>query len=224
VIDGVSRAAMDRTLRRGVAGVWVRGAVPAGPAVWAGNHHSWWDPFVAAAALRRAGSGMALLVSPSNLDAYRFARHVGAFPADRPREGLAALRAGRSLVVYPEGRLGPAGPPGPLARGASWFARKAAVPLVATAVRVLPRGGQWPQVYLHLREVDVAAGGRPAGSDERATGELWDTLAALLAGIDSAAGEVDPALPLPGFRLAVRGRSSWDERIDALRGVPWRRH
>ena len=217
MMDGVLRAAMDRTLRRGVAGVWVRGAVPAGPAVWAGNHHSWWDPFVAAAALRRAGAGMALLVSPSNLDAYRFARHVGAFPADRPRHGLAALRDGRSLVVYPEGRLRAAGPPGPLAPGAAWFARQAGVPLVAAAVRVLPRGGQWPQAYLEWRQV---AAGR---SVELATEELGDTLTGLLAGIDSVAAEVDPALPLPGFRLAVRGRRSWDERIDGLRGGPWRR-
>lgn len=218
MIDGVLRAAMDRVLRRGVAGVWVRGAVPAGPAVWAGNHHSWWDPFVAAAALRRAGSGMALLVSPSNMDTYGFARHVGAFPADRPRDGLAALRDGRSLVLYPEGRLRAAGPPGPLAPGAAWFARQAAVPLVALAVRVLPRGGQWPQVYLHWQQVAVDR------SVELTTKELGDTLTTLLAGIDSAAAEVDPVVPLAGFRLAVRGRRSWDERIDALRGGAWRRH
>jgi len=53
-------AALRLTVRGGLAGVWVRGHIPAGPTVLTGNHHSWWDPFVAGL-VRPAGAGQALL-------------------------------------------------------------------------------------------------------------------------------------------------------------------
>jgi len=43
-----------RMVRHGLRGVSIRGAMPAGPFVWAANHHSWWDPFVAAATIKKA--------------------------------------------------------------------------------------------------------------------------------------------------------------------------
>ena len=125
----VSRAAMLAALRltvRGeLAGVWVRGRLPADPVVWAANHHSWWDPFIAGALLTAAGHRTVLLADVANVDRYRFARRIGVVGTDELRTALAAVRGGATLVVYPEGRLLPAGPPGPLAPGAAWFAARA---------------------------------------------------------------------------------------------------
>jgi cytochrome P450 len=53
--------ALRLTVRGGLAGVWVRGQLPAGPVVWAANHHSWWDPLIAGELLAAAGRRMVLL-------------------------------------------------------------------------------------------------------------------------------------------------------------------
>ncbi|MGH8776014.1 MAG: hypothetical protein ACRDWI_12875 [Jiangellaceae bacterium] len=49
-------------VRSRLRGVWVRGEPPVGPAVWAANHHSWWDPFVAHVLVTRAGRRAALVM------------------------------------------------------------------------------------------------------------------------------------------------------------------
>ena len=118
-------AALRLTVRGGLAGVWVRGRLPAGPVVWAATHHSWWDPFIAGALINGAGRRMILLADVANVRRYQFARHIGVVGTDEPRTALAAVRAGAVLVVYPERRLLPPAPPGPLAPGAAWFAARA---------------------------------------------------------------------------------------------------
>jgi len=67
-------AALRLTVRSGLAGVWVRGHLPAGPVVWAANHHSWWDPFIAGELLTGAGLRMVLLADVANMA--RYCRHV----------------------------------------------------------------------------------------------------------------------------------------------------
>ncbi|MGA8113049.1 MAG: 1-acyl-sn-glycerol-3-phosphate acyltransferase, partial [Actinocatenispora sp.] len=119
------RAGFGAMVRHGLAGVWVRGRLPTGPTVWAGNHHSWWDPFVAGALLRRAGRRAGLLMRQDNLERHPYLRGLGVFGTDEARHGVDLLRAGRVVVVYPEGELRPAGPPGPLAPGAAWYAQRA---------------------------------------------------------------------------------------------------
>lgn len=192
-------------VRRELRGVWWRGEPPPGPFVWAANHHSWWDPFVAAALLARLGRTGSLLVQQENLDRYRFARRVGGFGTGEHRRGLAHLAAGRVLVIYPEGELRPAGPLGPLAGGAGWYAGRAGVPLWAAATRVLLRGHQAPEAYVWLLPVDR--------TDPDALGHR---LGAGLADLDRLIAGTDPRAPLPGFARAVAGRRSWDERIDRL--------
>ena len=126
---------LTQLVRRGLRGVWVRGELPASAAIWAANHHSWWDGFVAAAVLREQQRPAALLMDGGNLDAFRWVRLAGVISAQRPRQALRALREGRVLVIFPEGELD----------------------------------------------------------------------AALFSG--------DPRRPVAGFRCAVKGRLSWDERI-----------
>jgi 1-acyl-sn-glycerol-3-phosphate acyltransferase len=207
--------ALRLTVRGSLAGVWVRGRLPAGPVVWAASHHSWWDPFIAAELLTGAGRPMVLLADPANVRQYRFARRIGVVGADELRTALAAVRGGAVLVIYPEGELLPAGPPGPLAPGAAWMAVRAPARLCSVAVRVLMRGRQYPEAYVAISEVGAAG---PPEITERLRHQLRDDLA----GLDQLNAQAEPGQPLPGFAPAVRGRRSWDERVDAARGMlPW---
>jgi 1-acyl-sn-glycerol-3-phosphate acyltransferase len=211
-------AALRMTVRGGLAGVWVRGRLPAGPVVWAANHHSWWDPFIAGELLAGAGLRMVLLADVANMRRYRFARHIGVVGTDELRTALAAVRSGAVLVVYPEGRLLPAGPPGPLAPGAAWSAARAPARLCSVAVRVLMRGGQYPEGYVVVSEVDAS------GPPPEVTRRLRERLREDLRDVDGLSAQAEPRQPLPGFTRVARGRRSWDERIDAARGLlPWPR-
>jgi 1-acyl-sn-glycerol-3-phosphate acyltransferase len=214
--DVVARAlhgAFRRMLRRGLRGVWLRGELPDGPFVWAANHHSWWDPFLAGAILDGVGRSASLVMRQDNLDRFGFVRRVGVFGTAEPRRGLTGLAAGRVLVIFPEQELRPAGPPGPMAAGAAWYACRAGVPLCAVATRVVLRGHDAPEAYLRLSTVDTP------GSVRETTARLADRLTHELADLDAWIGAVDPRTPLPGYRLAMPGRRSWDERLSRTR--PW---
>jgi Acyltransferase len=191
---------LQQLVRRGLRGVWLRGALPDGGFVWAANHHSWWDGFVAGAVLHELGRPAALLMDGANLGQFQFLESVGVLPATRPREALAALQAGRALVIFPEGDLRPAGGLGPVARGAAWLADHAQMPLTPVAVRVAVRGHQYGEAYLDV------------GCDARAA-SLAAALGDRLVGLDLDLATSDPRLPLPGFTRIVPGRQSWDERI-----------
>jgi hypothetical protein len=206
-------AALRLTVRSGLAGVWVRGRLPAGPVVWAANHHSWWDPFIAGELLAGAGRRMVLLADAASVRRYRFARRIGAVGTDELRTALAAVRDGAALVIYPERRLLAPGGPGPLAPGAAWCAAQASARLCSVAVRVLIRGGQYPEAYVVFSE--VGTDGRPA----EITVRLRERLREDLADVDRLAARADSRQPLPGFIPVVRGRRSWDERIDVARGL-----
>lgn len=197
-IGAALRAGLDRLVRANLRGVWLRGSLPAGPFVWAANHHSWWDPFVASAVLTRAGRPAGLLMQSDNLSRYAFVRRLGVFGSDELRQGVRHLGAGRVLVLFPEGELRPAGPIGPLARGAAWYARRAAVPLAAVAVRVVLRGHQAPEAYAWIATV---------------TDSLSGTLDENLSTLDKELSSADPREPLDGFRCVLRGKRSWDERL-----------
>ncbi|HST48025.1 lysophospholipid acyltransferase family protein [Jatrophihabitans sp.] len=194
-------AGFDQLVRRGLRGVWVRGQLPAGGCIWAANHHSWWDGFLASAVLGRLHRRAALLMDGDNLGDYRFLAPVGVIPVDRPRRALQALRQGRVLVIYPEAELRPAGPLGELAPGAAWLARRAPAPVLPVAVRVVARGHQYPEAL-----IDIG----PACPPDRLRAELADRLA----GLDAALAAGDPREPVPGFVRLIAGRPSWDERID----------
>jgi len=202
--------------RRGLRGIWVRGGPPHEPVVWAANHHSWWDPFVAAVTLWRSGAVPCLLAAQENLDRYGFARRLGAFGSSEYRLGLSYLEQGRTLIIFPEGRLIPAGPLGELAPGAAWYAERTGTPLYAVATRLVMRGHEAPEAYLSFTRVKLT------GDIGRTTQRLAEQLSVGLAELDRLNANQDPREPLPGFDLIVRGRRSWDERIDlARRWWPW---
>jgi hypothetical protein len=205
-------------VRRGLRGVWLRGELPPGPFVWAANHHSWWDPFVASALLDRFGRTACLIMLQENLDRYRLVRRLGVFGTTELPRGLALLGEGRVLVIYPEGELRGAGPPGDLADGASWYARQALVPLCAVATRLVMRGHQAPEAYLSCAQID------DSGPVHEITSRLAKSLTDQLAVMDQETAAGDPRRQLPGYRLVVRGRRSVEERMDAAtRWLPWAR-
>jgi 1-acyl-sn-glycerol-3-phosphate acyltransferase len=191
----------EQLVRRGLRGVWIRGTLPPGGCVWAANHHSWWDGFLAAAVLRQQSRSAALLMDADNFAQYRFLGPIGVIPASQPRQALQFLRDGRVLVIYPEGELRAAGPLGELAAGAAWLARRAPASLLPVAVRIAARGHQYPEAV-----IDIGAPCAP----ERLPFEL----ARLLRGLDAEIYSADPREPVPGFGAAIAGRLSWDERID----------
>ena len=203
-------AGLEQLVRLGLRGVWLRGELPAGGCIWAANHHSWWDGFLASAVLRRLHRPPALLMDGDNLGNYAFLAPLGVIPASRPRQALRALRDGRVLVIYPEAVLRPPGPVGELAPGAAWLARQAPAPLLPVAVRVVARGHQYAEAYVDLG---------PACPPERLPAEL----AARVAALDAALATGDPREPLPGFDRVLAGRLSWDERIDRWSGRLHRR-
>jgi 1-acyl-sn-glycerol-3-phosphate acyltransferase len=185
---------------RGLRGIWVRGELPSAGVVWAANHHSWWDGFVASAVLHEQHRPAALLMDSDNLRAFGFLRSAGVVSTRRPRQALQMLREGRVLVIFPEGELRSPGPLRPVARGATWLGLRAPAAVVPVAVRVISRGHQYSEAL-----VDICPQVPPA--------ELPAALAAAVRELDAALLSVDPRLPVPGFRCAVPGRASWDERI-----------
>ena len=197
---------ISQLTRHGLRGVWVRGELPAAAGVWAANHHSWWDGFVAAAVLRERRRPAALLMDGDNPAAFGFMRSAGIISARRPRQALEALRQGQVLVVFPEGELCSPGPVRTIAPGAGWFGRQAPAAVVPVAVRVTSRGHQYPEAF-----VDISPAVAPA--------DLREALASRLCELDAAILAEDPRLPLPGFRCAMQGQASWDERIPRWAGL-----
>lgn len=187
--------------RRGLRGIWVRGTLPDGPVVWAANHHSWWDPFVAHAVLQRRGRPAALLMDPANLAEFGLVRRVGVVGS--PREALAALRRGEVLVIYPEAELRPAAELGPIRPGAQWLAAHSEAHTVAVALRVAMRGHEAPEAYVDLT---------PVGAGE----DLSAVMGKRLAVLDDELRRSDPREPLAGFDAELVGRRSWDERLQRL--------
>jgi 1-acyl-sn-glycerol-3-phosphate acyltransferase len=191
---------MQKLVQRNLRGIWVRGELPAGPAIWVSNHHSWWDYFVAAVALRSAGrSDTWVLVDPQNVGNERLFRSAGAIGSTEIRQAVANVVSGGVLVVFVEGQLRSAGPVTSTRPGATWLARRSGAPVVAVATRVVLRGHQAPEAYLDVAPPDADGGGC----------DLND----LVAGLDQEIQASDPELPLAGFRQVVRGVRSWHERF-----------
>lgn len=196
-------AGFDQMVRANLRSVNVRGTLPAAPVIWAGNHHSWWDAFVASIVLRRDDHRFTLVMDAENLASFGFLKPLGLVPSDRPRAGLTALREGRTLIILPEGELLGPGPMRPLHRGAGWFAQHTDAPLVPVSLRVVIRGQQHPEAWVDLGEPVAPEG-------------LEHAMGTQLAALDELITTADPRDPLPGFRQVFSGRRSFDERISQL--------
>lgn len=198
----------DQLVRLSLKGVWVRGEIPSGPVVWAMNHHHWWDAFASGSVLRTQGQRPTVLVSNENLASFGLLNWIDAVPAAAPERAVEALRAGRPLIIMPEGRMLAAGTLGPLRGGAGRIAAQAQVPLLPVALRVVMRGSQHAEAFIDISEAVSAE-------------DLAPVLRHSLTAMDDALATADPAHPLPGYRAVVPGRGSVDGLISVL--TPWRR-
>ncbi|WP_309569922.1 lysophospholipid acyltransferase family protein [Deinococcus sp.] len=195
------RGSIRRSVRTGLEGVWVRGPLPVGGAVLAPNHHSWWDGYVLRELSGWAGADYRVLMTGRQLSRFPFLRRVGALDAREVRSAVRAARAGAWVAVFPEGAVQSAGPLRAVQPGAAWIARQAGVPLVPVALRVVMRGGQYPDAYVRVGLPVEAAG-------------LTSAITRELDALDTEIGSSDPEQPLAGYLRAVTGRTSVNERVD----------
>ncbi len=189
-----------RSVRGGLHGVWVRGAMPTGGAVLAPSHQSWWDGYVLYDLCAALGQKYSVLMTARQLTKFPFLKRLGAIPDTHPRPALRSAQAGAWVVVFPEGELRPAGRLGPLKAGAGWLARSAGVPLVPVALRVVMRGAQQPEAYLRFGPATDAGG-------------LEAALTAELAALDAELATSDPEQPLAGYLRFSAPRGSQNERL-----------
>jgi 1-acyl-sn-glycerol-3-phosphate acyltransferase len=187
----------------GLRGVWVRGTMPAGGAIIAATHQSWWDGYVLYDLCCRIGQGYTVLMTARQLANFPFLRRLGAVADTEVRSALRAAKGGNWVVVFAEGALRPAGTLGPLQPGAGWLAQSAGVPLVPVALRVVMRGQQQPEAYLRF--------GQAVDADE-----LPQVLAHELTVLDAELQDSDPEQPLAGYLCLSRPKGSQNERLAGL--------
>jgi len=160
-----------------------RHRLPPGTSIVVANHSSWLDAVVLASVLPRsfcfvAGevlqhqvlSGFALK-RLGTLFVERYEREHGVLDTDRL---VALVRAGRSLVIFPEGRLARAPGLRPFHMGAFIVAAESAVPVVPVAIRGT-RAMLRPEHYFPRRgAIDIVIGEpvQPSGTDWAAAIEL----------------------------------------------------
>lgn len=202
LVTALLSSVVRRSVRTGLGGVWLRGPLPpSGGAVLAPSHQSWWDGYLLRELCLECGQEFGVLMDSDQLARFPYLRRIGALPERALRPALRALEGGAWLVVFPEGRLSPPGPPGLLRPGAGWLSRRAGVPLVPVAVRVMVRGQQQPEAYLRC------------GPSVRAE-ELAAALGELVARQDAELREGDPRGPPAGYLRLSGGRRSQSERLD----------
>ncbi|GMA15856.1 1-acyl-sn-glycerol-3-phosphate acyltransferase [Deinococcus metallilatus] len=195
------RASIRHSIRTHLGGVWVRGPLPHGGAVLAANHHSWWDGYVLGEVAATLGADFRVLMTARQLARFPFLRRVGVLGVEEVRPAVRAARAGAWVVVFPEGAIRPAGVLRQVKPGAAWIARTAGVPLVPVALRVVLRGGQYPEAYLRF--------GRAVGAPD-----LVAALSRELAALEADLAGSDPEQPLAGYLRLTAGRASDHERLD----------
>lgn len=116
--------------------------IPEGPVVFAFNHHSFLDPVVAGATGERP---IRFLATDEIIGHYRvldWALEVlNAIPINKQtvplgpiRQALAALAAGISVGIFPEGERTHEWGDAPVKRGGPWLAIRAGVPLIPVAL------------------------------------------------------------------------------------------
>lgn len=204
---GALRGGLDQLVRRNLRGIWVRGVLPTGSAVWASNHHSWWDFFVAAAALRTAGrTDVDVLMQAENIGNRNLFHRAGVIGTDEIRLAVRTLRKGRVVVIFPEGELRAVGDLGATKPGAAWLARSSGATLQLVATRVVLRSHQAPEAYLDIVALDHDLSPEYEAAHREHLQRLDRDLQ--LAG---------PSEPPIGFRNVVTGLRNWDERFSTLR-------
>ena len=201
-------ALLLRSLKGSLRGVYLRGEAPTGPLVLVLNHHGFFDGHLVWLLRKLYRKPLSLLVAEENLKGFPVLKLAGALEAGRVREALRRLGRGEWVALFPEGEMRYPGPLGPLREGARWLARKAGVPLLPVALRVVLRGYEHPEAFVWIGKPV------PPGEEAGALGGLLQALDALLA-------KTHPREVPEGFREVLRGRRSLEERVRPLVRLLW---
>lgn len=200
-----------RSLESGLQGVWADGPWNqlGGGTILAANHHAWWDAYLVWYLAQRHDVPLAALMDDAQLARFPFFARHGAIARSRPRELARRVRSGALGVVFPEGELRTAGPPGPLEPGAPRLSTWAGAPLRPLAIRVTLRGAPRPEAFLRLGPVLE----RPV--------DLDGALRRLVADLDATLAGADPEATPPGMDAWLRGRRGPDRRARGFERL-WR--
>jgi 1-acyl-sn-glycerol-3-phosphate acyltransferase len=178
-----------------------------GAFIYAGNHTSWWDPILMAAALRRPVHYLAKhSVAKNALAKEFFFRGGGAIPVDRNTRNpeaynaaIRALREGQVVGIFPEatrhvGELGPA------KTGVARLALEAGVPVIPAAFatdRFWPPGKKVPDlretVYINVgAPMRFTGDGRDDATARKVTDEVMAEIGRLLSEAKAARDRKEP--------------------------------
>lgn len=207
-----------RSLKKGLHAIWFKGelaSLPPEGVILAPNHHSWWDVYLAwyvHKVLKRQASA---LMDETQLERFRFFRHIGIISRRELREAVRRLNRGDVFFVFPEGELRQAGQVQTVERGVFFLARQARVALYPLAFRVLMRGAEAPEAFIVLGEKLELSG------DETQDGfRLKTALNKLLEEIETSVARNQPEQAPEGFVCWLGGRKSTSERTAWL-GKLW---
>ncbi|MCS7483520.1 FAD-dependent oxidoreductase [Umezawaea endophytica] len=173
-----------------------------GPAVYVANHRSLFDVPAGVLAFRHLGVSPRLVVARKYFDKGPFGRvlrAIGALPALRGSDatitaGVAAIRAGDSVAIMPEGKITAPedGITAEHGRGAAMIALATGVPIVPIAARgthlVWGRSRPWPLVRRDHPRVVITVG-RPIAPDGRSGQDLTNLVRDALRVLEHGAGE-----------------------------------
>lgn len=199
--EAAVRRSIRGSLRRELAGVYVRGPWPAG-GVLAPNHHSWWDGYLLRELAWQTRQPFTVVMTDEQLRRFPFLRRGGALGVHELREAVRRASAGHWVVVFPEGEIRPAGAPAALRPGAAWLARAAGVPLYPVALRLTLRGAERPEAF--VRFGTAVPGAALAGA-----------LAQLVADLDADLSCSLPDRPPDGYLRVVSGQRSRHDEVGA---------
>ena len=202
--EAAVRRSVRGSLRRELAGVYVRGSWPAG-GVLAPNHHSWWDGYLLRELAWQTGQPFTVMMTDEQLSRFPFLRRGGALGVRDLRGAVRRAAQGHWVVVFPEGEIRPAGPPAALHPGAAWLAQVAGVALYPVALRLALRGAERPEAFIRF---GVAV---PPASFPLA-------LHRLVADLDADLFTSCPGTSPDGYLRVVAGRQSRHDTV----GVPAR--
>lgn len=198
--------------------VWVKAdwqQLPKQGFIFAPNHHSWWDVYLAWLVHSKLKRKVCAIMDDRQLGKFRFFRQIGVIGRKEVRTALRRLKAGDMLFIFPEGELRPAAKVEQLEQGVFFLARHASAPIYPLALRVVMRGAQYPEAYMVLGE-KLELSGDPAQDTEK----LRSVLNHLLYDLDRSLLETPPEQSPRGFECWLSGRQSLSQRTTWL-GKLW---
>jgi len=206
---------IQRSLRTRLNAIWAKGdwlSLPASGFIFAINHHSWWDVYLAFLMHKQLKRKLSAIMDDEQLNTFKFFRNIGAVGRKELRESVRRLKQGDMFIIFPEGELQQNGPVKHLEKGVTFLARASKTDVYPLVFRVLMRGAQHPEAFIVMGEKLLLS-----GDDATDLAQLQDALNALLKRVDDLLLRTHPEEAPEGFERWLSGKSSTSERTRWLR-------